>query len=100
MDIHLVIKALANPTRVAILHGLKKPAEHFPPQDEGDVEVEGVCVGSIQEGIGLSQSTTSSYLELLHRAGLVIATRRGRWTYYKRDEGGISRFVEALRRDL
>ncbi|OSQ42022.1 helix-turn-helix transcriptional regulator [Thalassospira sp. MCCC 1A01428] len=100
MNIHLVIKALANPTRVAILNGLKNPAAHFPPQDEGDIAVDGVCVSSIQEGIGLSQSTTSSYLELLQRAGLVKVTRRGRWTYYKRDEDGISQFAEAVKQQL
>ncbi|TGN61740.1 ArsR family transcriptional regulator [Paracoccus liaowanqingii] len=100
MDFHLVIKALANPTRVAILSGLKNPTKSFPPQDEGDVEVDGVCVSSIQEGIGLSQSATSNYLELLQRAGLVTATRRGRWTYYKRDEGGIRQFLEDVKRDL
>lgn len=100
MDMQTAIKALANPTRVAILKGLKAPSAHFPPQDEGDVEVDGVCVSSIQEGIGLSQSTTSNYLDALRKAGLVVATRRGQWTYYKRDEDGIKRFMEALKTEL
>jgi ArsR family transcriptional regulator len=77
----------------------EEPGE-VPSSMRGDVEVDGVCVSSIQDGIGLSQPTTSSYLDLLHRAGLVTATRRGRWTYYKRDGVGISQFAEAVKREL
>lgn len=100
VDLMLALKALANPVRLKILAGLKDPARHFPPQDEGDIEVDGVCVGSIQEGIGLSQSTTSDYLGMLHKAGLVTMKRRGQWTYYKRDEAAIRRLAEALLREL
>ncbi|HEV7371182.1 metalloregulator ArsR/SmtB family transcription factor [Arenibaculum sp.] len=97
MDLVTAFKALSNPIRLKILDGLQDPARHFPPQDEGDVEVDGVCVGSIQEGIGLSQSSTSDYLGLLHKAGLVTVKRRGQWTYYKRDEAGIQRLAEMIR---
>jgi len=92
----IAIKALANPVRLKILEGLKDPARSFPPQDEGDVEIDGVCVGSIQEGLGLSQSTVSSYLAMLQKAGLVTAKRKGQWTYYKRDEKAIKRLAALL----
>lgn len=49
-----MFKALSNRTRLDILKDLKDPAKNFPPQDEGDVFTVGVCVGSIQEGVGLS----------------------------------------------
>lgn len=97
MDPLTAFKALANPVRLRILAGLKEPARHFPPQDEGDVEIDGVCVSSIQEGIGLSQSTTSDYLGILHKAGLVTVKRRGQWTYYKRDEDSIRKLAELMR---
>lgn len=97
MDPLTAFKALANPVRLKILAGLKEPARHFPPQDEGDVEIDGVCVSSIQEGIGLSQSTTSDYLGILHKAGLVTVKRRGQWTYYKRDEDSIRKLAELMR---
>jgi DNA-binding transcriptional ArsR family regulator len=96
MDMLIAIKALANPVRLKILEGLKDPAHNFPPQDEGDVEIDGVCVGSIQEGLGLSQSTVSSYLAMLQKAGLVTAKRKGQWTYYKRDEKAIKRLAALL----
>jgi ArsR family transcriptional regulator len=100
MDPLIAFKALANPVRLKILAGLKEPARHFPPQDEGDIELDGVCVSSIQEGIGLSQSTTSDYLGILHKAGLVTVKRRGQWTYYKRDEDGIRKLAETMRTEL
>jgi ArsR family transcriptional regulator len=100
MDPLTAFKALANPVRLKILAGLKEPARHFPPQDEGDVEVDGVCVSSIQEGIGLSQSTTSDYLGILHKAGLVTVKRRGQWTYYKRDEDSIRKLAELIRTEI
>ena len=100
MNIVEVFKVLGNPTRLAILQNLREPEKHFPPQDEGDVTIDGVCVGSIQEGVGLSQSTTSTYLASLQRAGLVTAKRMGGWTYYKRNEANIKKLIELLDKEL
>lgn len=100
MDLLEIFKALSNRTRLEILKGLKEPAKHFPPQDEGDVNVVGVCVSSIQEGVGLSQSTVSDYLATLQRAGLVEVRRIGQWTYYKRNEETISTLAELIGKDL
>lgn len=100
MDLIEIFKALSNPTRLKILKDLKEPAKNFPPQDEGDVFVVGVCVSSIQEGIGLSQSTVSGYLATLQRVGLVEVRRIGQWTYYKRNEANISVFAEVIGREL
>lgn len=100
MELIEVFKALSNATRLQILKGLKDPVKNFPPQDEGDVLTVGVCVSSIQEGIGLSQSTVSSYLSTLQRAGLVEVRRIGQWTYYKRNEAAISALAEIIGREL
>jgi DNA-binding transcriptional ArsR family regulator len=100
MNIVEVFKVLGNPTRLSILQNLREPEKHFPPQDEGDVTIDGVCVGSIQEGVGLSQSTTSTYLASLQRAGLVTAKRMGGWTYYKRNEANIKKLIELLGKEL
>ena len=35
MELLEIFKALSNRTRLDILKGLKEPAKHFPPQDEG-----------------------------------------------------------------
>jgi ArsR family transcriptional regulator len=66
---------------------LKEPEKNFP--ETSHIEPSGVCVGSIQQKAGLTQSTVSEYLTMLSRANLVIATRKGQWTYYKRNEEAI-----------
>ncbi|MGQ2966476.1 MAG: ArsR/SmtB family transcription factor [Methylophilus sp.] len=100
MDLLEIFKALSNRTRLQILKGLKDPANNFPAQDEGDVLIEGVCVSSIQEGVGLSQSTVSDYLATLQKAGLVEVRRIGQWTYYKRNEAAIAALAELIGKDL
>ena len=69
---------------------------NFGRQDVGDFDTDGVCVSLIQKRSGLSQSTVSSYLALLTRAGVVKAKRVGQWTYYRRDEAAIRRFLDDL----
>jgi len=100
MELLDIFKALSNRTRLDILKGLKDPENSFPPQDEGDVHEVGVCVSSIQEGIGLSQSTVSDYLATLHRAGLVEVRRIGPWTYYKRNEATLRALAEVIGKEL
>ena len=100
MQLIEVFKALSNPTRLKILEGLKDPVKNFPPQDEGDVRTVGVCVSSIQEGVGLSQSTVSDYLATLQRVGLVEVRRIGQWTYYKRNEANIRGLAELIGKEL
>ncbi|MEX3776541.1 DNA-binding transcriptional repressor ArsR [compost metagenome] len=100
MELLEIFKALSNRTRLDILKGLKDPVNSFPAQDEGDVHTVGVCVSSIQEGVGLSQSTVSDYLATLQRAGLVEVRRIGQWTYYKRNEAAISALAEIIGKEL
>lgn len=92
-------KALANETRLRVLEWLKTPGEHFPPPADGTGEL-GVCVGLLQRKAGTSASTMSAHLAVLQRAGFVVATRRGQWTYYRRDEDRIRAFAERVDRDL
>ena len=96
MDIDNQLKALNNPTRLKILEWLKKPEENFPAHESGLSFEVGVCVAYIQEKAGISQSTASQYMSILHQAGLVIPTRIGKWTYYKRDEDKIAQFMMEL----
>ncbi|WP_233237282.1 helix-turn-helix transcriptional regulator [Bordetella sp. LUAb4] len=100
MDLLEIFKALSNRTRLEILNRLKDPEKNFPPQDEGDVHTVGVCVSSIQEGVGLSQSTVSDYLATLQRTGLVEVRRIGQWTYYKRNEEAIKTLASLIGKDL
>jgi DNA-binding transcriptional ArsR family regulator len=96
-DLVDVLRALANPTRLQLLAWLREPELHFSLEGAiaDPVEV-GVCVSHIQAKVGLAQSTVSAYMAELQRAGLVRATRVGKWTHYKRDEQRIARFVAML----
>ena len=97
MDRHQILKALSNPVRLEILAWLKTPEEHFSTQ-EHPLEM-GVCAGQF-ERCGLSQSTVSSHLGTLHRAGLVITRRLGQWVFYKRNEKAIAEFLVSLQEEL
>ncbi|TWI54950.1 DNA-binding transcriptional ArsR family regulator [Pseudomonas duriflava] len=99
IDLSEALKALDNPTRLAILTLLKDPKKNFPEQ-EGNPEQLGVCVSIIQERVGLSQSTVSNYLAALQRAQLVTSQRIGPWTYYKRNESKIALLLEALNKAI
>jgi len=100
MDQVEIFKALSNKTRLQILTWLKNPAENFPEQPNADFENVGVCVGQIQNKAGLSQSTISEYLSILQRADLVCATRVGQWTYYKRNQLGLEKLNEIIKKEL
>ena len=91
-----VLKALTNETRLKILGWLKDPKRNFGYQEVGDFQEDGVCVSLIQKKCGLSQSTVSSYLALLTRAGVVKSKRMGQWTYYRRNEDAIRKFANEL----
>lgn len=97
MKVLKVLKAIGNEKRLQILEWLKQPEQNFPPHQEVEGFEHGVCVAFIQEKAGLSQSTTSQYLAILEEAGLVIPTRIGKWTYYKRNEAAIAAFVELIK---
>lgn len=99
MELDRMISALNNPVRRQILEWLKDRS-NFPPALPEHAEVEGVCVGYIQEKAQLSQSTISSYMGLLKQAGFVVSERHGQWTFYRRDEKNIQRFLAAVQDEL
>jgi DNA-binding transcriptional ArsR family regulator len=96
MEIETQLKALNNSIRLSILEWLKTPEDNFPPHESGLNFDKGVCVAYIQEKAGISQSATSQYMSILHRAGFVVPTRIGKWTYYRRDEESITQFLRQL----
>lgn len=100
MNIVEISKVLANDTRVSILKWLKDPELNFPPHQDIDHFDDGVCVGYIQDKAGLSQSTISTYLNTMQNVDLVIPTRHGKWTYYKRNEKVIRAYIKLLKEGL
>ncbi|WP_428327639.1 ArsR/SmtB family transcription factor [Mucilaginibacter sp.] len=99
MDQVDIFKALSNKTRLQILNWLKDPGENFPEQLAVGF-TDGVCVGQIQVKAGLTQSTVSEYLAMLQRAGLVISTRKGQWTYYKRNEEAFAALSHLIQSEI
>ena len=72
-------KALADPTRVAIINCLSAADE--------------VCVCNLTDTFDLSQPTISHHLKILREAGLVESSRRGTWAYYRL----VPEAIDALR---
>ena len=92
------LKALANPVRRKILCGLRDPAQNFPGKEHPYTL--GVCAQRIEAVCGLSQSTVSAHLAVLHQAGLLTAQKIGQWVFYQRDEAAIAAFVRDLGQTL
>jgi ArsR family transcriptional regulator len=68
-DLAARFKALADPTRVAIINYLSAADE--------------VCVCNLTGSFDLAQPTISHHLKILREAGLVESSRRGTWAYYR-----------------
>ncbi len=79
---------------------LKNPDENFPPHKEVSGFGDGVCVTFIKDKTGLSQSTVSHYLKIMENAQLVIPTRIGKWTYYKRNEQVLGAYFQTIQKNI
>lgn len=64
-----VLKALANPVRLQIVHSLLRTGCHN--------------VSCIERGTGMSQSCISQHLQRLRAAGILTADRQGNEVYYR-----------------
>lgn len=89
MPILPAMQALANEKRLLVMRWLRDPVAHFPPQVDGDLVEDGVCVVFLAQKLGVSQPTASEHLKILAGAGLLRARRIKQWTFYKRDEAHI-----------
>ena len=74
-------KALADPTRVAIVNRLS----------QGEC-----CVCDLNAAFDLSQPTISHHLKVLRDAGRVDSTRRGTWAYYRLVPDAVGRLRQTL----
>ena len=99
MDVDLIFKALANPTRRQILEWLKAPEQFLSVDECGDFK-RGVCAGHIERLGNVSQSTMSNHLSVLQQAGLIRAEKYGQWSYFSRNEALIQQYVEYLKQSL
>ncbi|MEP0943591.1 MAG: helix-turn-helix transcriptional regulator [Rhizobiaceae bacterium] len=90
------LRALSNARRLLILQWLKDPVAHFPPQRDGDLVEDGVCVGFITKKIGLSQPSVTEHMQILADAGLVTSKKIRNWVFYKLNADRVSEFLTNL----
>jgi len=76
-----MLKALADPTRIKILHLLKsKP----------------MCTCEIMVALDLTEPNASHHLNLLERNDIVKSERTGKWIFYKLQRPAIKEAVNAI----
>jgi ArsR family transcriptional regulator len=80
-DASTVLAAVADPVRLRVLHQLRSGRR---------------CVCELQGDEPIAANLLSYHLRVLREAGLVRATRRGRWVDYELAPGSIERLHAAL----
>ena len=90
------LKAIANPKRLQIIEWIVQPTEHFEPQVDGDLVIDGVCIGRIVDKIGLSQPTVTNHMQVLEEAQLVSSKKIKNWVFYKPNQKEIQRLFHDL----
>jgi len=76
-----VIKALAHPSRLAMIDRLEK----------GEA-----CVCELQKIVNADMSTVSKHLSLMKKAGLVEDRKEGLWVYYRLRVPCVIRFFDCI----
>jgi DNA-binding transcriptional ArsR family regulator len=95
-----IMRALAHEKRIMILSWLRDPRVNFPPQKDGDLVTVGVCVLRIAEKLGVKQPTATQHLRVLADAELVVPTRTGKWTFYRRNESTIRELKNRIAKEI
>lgn len=94
-DLATAFKALGDPTRLKIMELLRSSGKSccgLIARDE-----RGLCACDVEAAVGLSQAAVSHHMAILVRVGLVVAEKRGRWMYYRRNEAALARLSEAIK---
>lgn len=78
------LKATADPTRLRLIAGLQAR----PDQQ--------ACVQDLTSDTGLAQPMVSHHLQILRRAGLVNAARRGSRVFYRLDTAALYALADEL----
>lgn len=78
------LKVIAHPARLRLLSLI-----HSQPEHE-------TCVCHLVTPLGLSQSTVSHHLKVLHGAGLLEREQRGTWVFYRAVPNGLEPLLELL----
>lgn len=77
-----VLGALADPVRLRLLSIVASQRE--------------VCSCNLEGPLGKSQPTVSHHTRVLAEAGLLVGEKRGRWVWWRVDEGRLAEVRKAL----
>ncbi len=80
-ELSLLASALSDTNRIEILKMLASKE---------------LCACHILGYLGISQPTLSYHMKLLAEAGLVSASRRGKWTFYVISRDRLNAFAQAI----
>lgn len=84
------LKALADPSRLAILDFLRHPLPDV-------CRLEGaVCNCDLETFLGITQPAVSHHMKILVQAGLVTAQKQGKWTYYAVEPDAFDALIHFL----
>ncbi|HEY5549099.1 MAG TPA: metalloregulator ArsR/SmtB family transcription factor [Coriobacteriia bacterium] len=86
-----VFKALASEPRRALLRIVAANTSA-----EGDCCPAEACACALSDALGLAPSTISHHMSALVGAGLVTATKRGLWVYYRLERDALARVAAEL----
>ncbi len=92
-----IFKALSNEHRLRIMGWLMNPHASFPPQPDGDLVEDGVCVAYLTRKTGLTQPSVTNHMHLLQQAGLVTSRRKKNWVFYKPKPERFHEVISALK---
>jgi ArsR family transcriptional regulator len=90
-ELDAVFKALASAQRRELLRIVAASTS----VDGGCCEAD-VCACKLAEALDLAPSTISHHMSALVKAGLVSATKRGLWVYYRLERDALARAAGAL----
>jgi ArsR family transcriptional regulator, arsenate/arsenite/antimonite-responsive transcriptional repressor len=92
IDTATMLKALADPLRIRIIEFLRRPDLVCCTRPDR------VCACDLESLLGLSQPTVSHHMKLLVQAGLVEATKDGRWMHYRLNHPAFAVLAAAIGR--
>lgn len=81
MDLYVILKALADKTRLRIIELLLK---------------HDYCVRALSREIGLSESAISQHLKVLREAGILVGEKKGYYMHYKVDRESLHKCASMI----
>lgn len=96
MNVVQGLKAVASSPRLLILTWLLEPSKYFPAVPGIDFTRDGVPLKLLTRKLNMEQPSVTEHMKVLLDVGLVVATKRGRSMFYRRDDRRIAQLKEEM----